>query len=115
MPVSASFFKEFGSSIRWLCSNPSGRLSDIAPYNLQAMLVPERVNMKMHNNARVERLLIMVFEFNIINPLKFDLDSDTALEVIPQLPEFTKFDSSLYYRDLPFDWILIYRPQTIIS
>jgi len=29
-----------------------------------------------------------------------DLDSDTALELIPQLPGFKKFDSSLYYRDL---------------
>ncbi|MBC8461596.1 MAG: IS1634 family transposase [Deltaproteobacteria bacterium] len=29
-----------------------------------------------------------------------DLDSDTALERIPQLPGFTKFDSSLYYLDL---------------
>jgi transposase len=29
-----------------------------------------------------------------------DLDSDTALELIPQLPGFKKFDASLYYRDL---------------
>jgi hypothetical protein len=29
-----------------------------------------------------------------------DLDSDTALELIPQLPGFKKFDPSLYYRDL---------------
>jgi len=29
-----------------------------------------------------------------------DLDSDTALERIPRLPGFTKFDSSLYYLDL---------------
>ena len=29
-----------------------------------------------------------------------DLDSDNALEHIPQLAGFTKFDSSLYYRDL---------------
>ena len=29
-----------------------------------------------------------------------DLDPDTALELIPQLPGFTKFDSSLYYQDL---------------
>ena len=29
-----------------------------------------------------------------------DLDSDNALELIPQLPEFSQFDSSLYYRDL---------------
>ena len=29
-----------------------------------------------------------------------DLDSDTALELIPQLPGFKKFDSSLYFRDL---------------
>jgi transposase len=29
-----------------------------------------------------------------------DLDSDTALELIPQLPGFKKFDSSLFYRDL---------------
>jgi len=29
-----------------------------------------------------------------------DLDSDTALERIPQLPEFKKFDPSLYYLDL---------------
>ena len=29
-----------------------------------------------------------------------DLDSDNALELIPQLPEFSQFDSSLYCRDL---------------
>jgi transposase len=29
-----------------------------------------------------------------------DLDTDTALELIPQLPGFKKFDPSLYYRDL---------------
>jgi len=29
-----------------------------------------------------------------------DLDTDTALELIPQLPGFIKFDSSLYYLDL---------------
>ena len=29
-----------------------------------------------------------------------DLDTDTAMEFIPQLPGFEKFDSSLYYRDL---------------
>ena len=28
------------------------------------------------------------------------LDSDTALKLIPQLPGFTRFDSSLYYKDL---------------
>lgn len=29
-----------------------------------------------------------------------DLDSDTALELVPKLPGFTRFDSSLFYRDL---------------
>ena len=29
-----------------------------------------------------------------------DLTSDNAVELLPQLPGFTKFDSSLYYRDL---------------
>jgi transposase len=48
-----------------------------------------------------------------------DLHSDTALEAIPQLPEFTKFDSSLYYTDLPLEgkrrYILGINPERFIQ
>jgi len=48
-----------------------------------------------------------------------DLDSDTALELIPQLPGFTKFDSSLYHRDLPLEgkrrYILGINPERFIQ
>ncbi len=48
-----------------------------------------------------------------------DLDSDTALELIPQLPGFTKFDPSLYYIDLPLEgkrrYILGINPERFIQ
>jgi transposase len=48
-----------------------------------------------------------------------DLDSDTALELIPQLPEFAKFDSSLYYQDLSVEgkrrYILGINPERFIQ
>jgi transposase len=48
-----------------------------------------------------------------------DLDPDTALELIPQFPGFTKFDSSLYYRDLPLEgkrrYILGINPERFIQ
>jgi len=48
-----------------------------------------------------------------------DLDSDNALEQIPHLPGFTKFDSSLYYRDLGVDgnrrYILGINPERFIQ
>ena len=48
-----------------------------------------------------------------------DLDPDTALELIPQLPGFKKFDSSLYYRDLPLEgkrrYILGINPERFIQ
>ena len=48
-----------------------------------------------------------------------DLDSDTALEAIPRLSGFTKFDSSLYYKDLPLKgkrrYILGINPEKFIQ
>jgi transposase len=48
-----------------------------------------------------------------------DLDSDTALEIIPQLSGFAKFDSSLYCKDLPLAgkrrYILGINPEKFIQ
>ena len=48
-----------------------------------------------------------------------DLDPDTALESIPQLPGLTKFDSSLYYQDLSVQgkrrYILGINPERFIQ
>jgi len=48
-----------------------------------------------------------------------DLDTDTALKAIPCLPGFTKFDSSLYYRDLGIEgkrrYILGINPERFIQ
>jgi len=42
----------------------------MAPYNLQAKLVPERVIIKkMDINPRIERFLILVFEIDMIGSL----------------------------------------------
>ena len=54
-------------------------------------------------------------DFNIFK----ELDSDTALQLIPQLPGFTKFDSSLYYQDLCVEgkrrYILGINPEKFIQ
>jgi transposase len=48
-----------------------------------------------------------------------DLNSDNAVELIPQLPGFTKFDSSLYYRDLGVEgkkrYIVGINPERLIQ
>jgi transposase len=56
---------------------------------------------------------------NIDLQLFKDLNSDNAVELIPQLPGFTKFDSSLYYRDLGVEeekrYIVGINPERLIQ